>query len=285
MIERKGTLKKVLNVIFDVLVYAFVIVAALTIVFSVISKRDTDGAVNIFGMQMRIVISPSMEKCEETDVSAYKIKDIPVKSMVFIELVPEDSEAAKEWYAGLQVGDVLTFRYKYATQETITHRIISITQKPTGGYIISLEGDNKASDANTLKQTIDTDEAETSPNYVIGKVTGQSRVLGFLVYSVKQPMVMVLLVIVPCAVIIVLQVIKIISVLSADRKKRANEEKMRAEEDKKRQSDEIEELKKQLAALQQTNNDTAAAVAEERSEEEKSDGEKFEDKETDVKKE
>lgn len=275
MIERKITLKKVLNVIFDVFVYLFVILAAMTVILTVASKRDADGAVNIFGIQMRIVISPSMEKCEETDVSAYKIKDIPVKSMVFIQLVPEDLKAAEKWYAGLQVGDVLTFKYKYDKQETITHRIISITQKPTGGYIISLKGDNKASDARTLEQTIDTDEAETSPNYVIGKVTGQSRVLGFLVYSVKQPIVMGLLVIVPCAVVIVLQVIKIISVLGSDRKQRANEEKIRAEEDKKRQSDEIEELKKQLAALQQTNNDTVATDAEE----------KHEDKETDVKKE
>lgn len=274
MIERKRTLNKVLNVIFDVLVYAFVILAAMTVILTMASKRDADGAVNIFGMQMRIVISPSMEKCEETDVSAYKIKDIPVKSMVFIELVPEESEVAKEWYGALQVGDVLTFKYKYVTQETITHRIVSITQKATGGYIISLKGDNKASDANTLNQTIDTDVADTSPNYVIGKVVGQSRVIGFLVYSIKQPLVMVLLVIVPCAIIIVLQIIKIVNVLTADKKKRAIEEKARAEEDKKRQSDEIEELKKQLAALQQANTGSKAA-----------NGDRLEDTEIDKEKE
>ncbi len=254
MAEKKNSSKKVLNVILDVVVYAFIIFAAATVILTMSSKRDDDGAISIFGMQMRIVISPSMEKCDETDVSAYKIKDIPVKSMVFIELVPEDDEEAKEWYGKLEIGDVLTFKYKYVTQETITHRITDIKQKQSGGYIIYLEGDNKSSDANTLKQEIDTDEAETSPNYVIGKVTGQSRVLGFLVYSIKQPVVMVLLIILPCAIIIILQIIKIINVLTADRKKRAAEEKAKAEEDKKRQSDEIEELKKQLAALQQANN-------------------------------
>lgn len=274
MDEKQTRLKKTLNVFLNIFVHTFVVLAAVTVIFTVSSKRDSDGAINVFGMQMRIVVSPSMEKCEETDVSAYRIKDIPVKSMVFIELVPKDSEAAKKWYSGLQVGDVLTFKYKYVTQETITHRIISITQKPTGGYVISLEGDNKASDAKTLKQKIDTDETSTSPNYVIGKVTGQSRVLGFLVYSVKQPLVMVLLVIVPCAVIIVLQIIKIVNVLTADRKKRAIEEKMRAEEDKKRQNDEIEELQKQLAALQQAKTDRMTA-----------DGEEIEDTETEIKKE
>ncbi|MBO6263790.1 MAG: hypothetical protein J6N93_05925, partial [Clostridia bacterium] len=212
MTEKKNSSKKVLNVILDVIVYAFIIFAAATVILTMSSKRDDDGAINIFGMQMRIVISPSMEKCDETDVSAYKIKDIPVKSMVFIELVPEDNEEAKEWYGKLEIGDVLTFKYKYVTQETITHRITDIKQKQSGGYIIYLEGDNKSSDANTLKQEIDTDEAETSPNYVIGKVTGQSRVLGFLVYSIKQPVVMVLLIILPCAIIIILQIIKIINV-------------------------------------------------------------------------
>ena len=259
MTEKKNSSKKVLNVILDVIVYAFIIFAAATVILTMSSKRDDDGAINIFGMQMRIVISPSMEKCDETDVSAYKIKDIPVKSMVFIELVPEDNEEAKEWYGKLEIGDVLTFKYKYVTQETITHRITDIKQKQSGGYIISLEGDNKSSDANTLTQKIDTDEAETSPNYIIGKVTGQSRVLGFLVYSIKQPVVTVLLIILPFSIIIVLQIIKIVNVLTADRKKRAIEEKAKAEEDKKRQTDEIEELKKQLAALQQANNGVASA--------------------------
>ena len=149
MSERATGFRKALNIIFNVFVYAFVVLGIFAVMLTIFSKRDADGAINVFGMQMRIVISPSMEKCEETDVSAYKIKDIPVKSMVFITLVPEDEAAAEEWYSTLQVGDVLTFKYKYDTQETITHRIVSITQKPTGGYIISLEGDNKASDAST----------------------------------------------------------------------------------------------------------------------------------------
>jgi ABC-type multidrug transport system fused ATPase/permease subunit len=257
MEEKHPKLKKTLNVIFNVFVYAFVIVGLLTVLLTILSKREPDGAANIFGMQMRIVLSPSMEKCDETDVSAYKIKDIPVKSMVFIELVPTDAEKANEWYSALQVGDVLTFKYKYDTQETITHRIISITPKATGGFIIKLEGDNKASDARTLKQTIDTSVSDTSPNYVIGKVVGQSRVLGFLVYSVKQPLVMVLLVIVPCVVIIIFEIMQIVGVLAADKKKRLTEEKAKIEQEKAEKLNEIEELKRQLAELK--NNQPANA--------------------------
>ena len=244
------TFKKVMSVILDVIVYAFIILGLFTVTLTVISKRDDDGAVNVFGMQMRIVISSSMEKYDGTDVSAYRIKDIPIKSMVFIELVPEDEKAAEKWYSELQVGDVLTFRYKYDTQETITHRIVKIKPKASGGYIISLEGDNKASDAKTLKQTIDTSLADTSPNYIIGKVTGQSRILGFLVYSLKQPLVILFLIVVPCVVIIVFQIIKIVNILTADKKKRFAEEKQKMAKDKEKQASEIEELKKQLAALQ-----------------------------------
>ena len=68
-----------------------------------------DGAVNFFGYEMRTVLSDSMEKCDETDVSGFEIKDIPVKSLVFTETVPT-GEAAEEWYANLKVGDVLTFK-------------------------------------------------------------------------------------------------------------------------------------------------------------------------------
>ena len=249
--DSKKKTKKALDIILNVIIYAFVVLAVIMVVFTITAKRDADGAINIFGHQMRVVISPSMEKCDETDVSGYKIKDIPVRSMVFIELVPDDDDAAAEWYSKLQVGDVLTFKYRYVTQETITHRIVNIEQKSTGGYVISLEGDNKSSDASVLKQTIDTDESLTSPNHIIGKVTGQSRVLGFLVYSLKQPIVMVLLIIVPCVVIIVLEIIRIVNILSADKKKRLIEEKEKMEEDKQKQASEIEDLKKQLAELKE----------------------------------
>jgi hypothetical protein len=126
--------------------------------------------------------------------------------MVFIELVPKENE--KEWYASLRVGDVLTFRYKYDRQETITHRIIEKNENldkdgnPNGWYTFVLKGDNKAlandpnaSAADTGTQTINT-EIE-SANYIIGKVTGQDRFLGFVAYALKQPICIALIIIVP----------------------------------------------------------------------------------------
>ncbi len=249
MEEKNNAAKKVFNILTDVLVFAFVIIGAISLLLTITSKRDEDGAINVFGLQMRLVVSNSMEKCDRTDVSQYEIKDIPIRSMIFIQVVPESDEEAEDWYSKLKVGDVVTFRYKYVSQETITHRIVEITEKTTGGYILTLEGDNKDSDAETLKQTIDTSLSDISPNYIIGKVTGQSRVLGFIVYSLKQPLSMVFLMIIPCAIIIIFEVIKIIRIVGAERKKKFEEEKGKIEEEKEKQANEIEELKKQLAAL------------------------------------
>ena len=204
-----------------------------------------------------------MEKCEETDVSKYKIKDIPLKSMVFIELVPESEAEAKAWYKTLKVGDVLTFRYKYDRQETITHRIIEIkenvdgTGEPTGGYTITLRGDNVAlkndtgaSKADVGTQIINTDQE--SVNYVIGKVTGQSKFLGTVIYTLKQPIGIALIIIIPSAIIMILEIMKIVGIVGEEKKKKAQEEK-----DK--QQNEIESLKKQLEELQKKTAENTAA--------------------------
>lgn len=243
ILENKA-LKKALKITGDVLLFIIVAFALFVLVVSIISKKDSDGTATVFGKQLRFVQSDSMAECELTDVSNYKIKSIPVKSCVFIEVVPEDAEEQAEWYANLKVGDVLTFKYVYTKQETITHRIVSIEENETGGYVITLEGDNKNSDSNLLSQTINTSLTD-SPNYVIGKVTGQSYFLGLLVYAFKTPVGIVCLVIIPCVIIIALEVIRLVRVFGKDKK-----DKIKAEQAQ--QASEIEELRRQLASLQQS---------------------------------
>ncbi len=239
----KTKAQKVIGIILNVLTYLFFAVCLIALVLSITAKRDVDGAVNVWGKQMRVVVSDSMGKCDQTDVSGYEIKDIPIKSMIFIDLVPEDEEEAKEWYADLKVGDVLTFRYVYVQQETITHRITEITPKETGGYIIQLEGDNKASDPNTLSQTIDTSLTD-SPNYVIGKVTGQSYAIGLLVTAIKSPVGIICIVIIPCVIIAIFEIFRLVGALTENRKKKEREEKEKRDA-------EFEEMKRQLELLRQ----------------------------------
>ena len=238
-------LKKIFKIASNVLLYGFIALCAVLVIASLIMKRNTDDALTLFGYQARIVQSDSMEKSALTDVSDYKIKSIPVKALVFIETVPEDEAAAEKWFAELKVGDVLTFRYVYNGQVTITHRIVHIEEKSTGGRILTLEGDNKNASTDLMQQTIDTSEHFdlTNYNYTIGKVTGQSFLLGLLVYAINTPVGMFCIVVVPCVIIIIMEIIRIVNVFSEDKQKKATEEKAKKDE-------EIELLKKQLAALQ-----------------------------------
>lgn len=248
------TLKKVLSITGNVLLYLIIALAVFVLIVSITAKKDSDGTATVFGKQLRFVQSDSMEACDRTDVSAYKIKSIKIRSCVFIDVIPEDEAERDEWLKTIKVGDVLTFKYVYTKQETITHRVVNIEAKETGGYVITLEGDNKASDSEVLKQTIDTSQ-ENSPNYIIGRVTGQSYLLGLLVYAFKQPIGMVCFVIVPCLIMIAFQVIRIVRTVSADRREKAAEEKAS-------RTNEIEELKRQLAALQQATSVTALNTSE-----------------------
>ncbi len=236
---------KIVSTVFNVLIYVFFAICVLALVLSITSKRDADGAVTVFGMQMRIVVSDSMAECPETDVSDFEIGSIPLYSMVFIETVPEDEAEADAWYAELKEHDVLTFRYVYVTQETITHRITHIAEKENGnGYIIDLEGDNKAADADTLTQTIDTSLAATSGNHVIGKVVGKSLLLGLLVSVIKKPVGIIFIIIVPCTIIAIFEIFRLVSVLTEGKRKREREEQQKRE-------DELASMRQQLELLQQ----------------------------------
>lgn len=239
---KKATIKKIGKIVVNVLLYLFLAICIFSVLVTVLSKKDSDGAAKVFGHEMRIVTSDSMAKCEFTDVSDYKIKDIPVRSMVFVKTVPEDPAKADEFYRSLKVGDVLTFRYVYTTQVTITHRITSITEKETGGFIIELAGDNKNAEYGQLTQVIDT-SIPNNTNYVIGKVTGQSRVLGNFMTFLMKPVGIILLIILPCAIIILLEVLKIVKVFGEDKKKREQEER-------EKKDNELEELRSRLAALE-----------------------------------
>ncbi|MBR2466750.1 MAG: S26 family signal peptidase [Clostridia bacterium] len=238
----KAKVKKIINIAANVLLYIFLAVCIFSVIVTLVSRNNSDGATEIFGYQMRVVTSDSMAECEHTDVSAYEIGDIPIRSMVFIETVPEDPAEAQDWYGELKVGDVLTFRYVYTSQVTITHRITSITEKETGGYVIKLAGDNRNSESSQLDQIIDT-SLTNSPNYVIGKVTAQAYIFGVIMSFLMTPLGMVIAIIVPCLLIILLEVFKIFSVFNAEKKelrKKENEEKER----------ELEELRRKLAELE-----------------------------------
>lgn len=267
----KQKVLKALQIAGDVLFCLIIAFALFVLIISVSAKRDADGTANVFGYQLRFVRSGSMEKCDQTDVSGYKIKSIPVKSCVFIKKAPapEDQQALNEWCSALSVGDVLTFQYsKYGAaniqDKVITHRIVKIEPKE-GGYIITLEGDNKNDTGSVGQQVIDTTKAD-GLDYIIGKVEGQSYFLGLCVYALKSPVGLVFIIIVPCMIVIAYEVIKIITVLNKDKKDRQQQEKTAKE-------DEIALLRKQLEELQKSGGTAEAPRQNSDAETEPSDGE------------
>ncbi|MBP3375586.1 MAG: hypothetical protein J6L83_02345 [Clostridia bacterium] len=256
-------MKKVLRIIANVLLGIFLAISVFSVIITIVSKKDADGAAEVFGYQLRIVTSESMDKCDETNVSDFDIKSIPLRSMVFIEVEPDGEAEAEQWYKDIKEGDVLTFKYTYTKQVVITHRVVKKTALDGGGYIIELEGDNKDSDQQLLRQVIDTTKQSSSTNYIIGKVKGQSYLLGLVISTLQEPLGIVLLIILPCLVIIVLETIRIVGVLNGDKKQKIKEE---AE----KKNEEIEELKRRLAELEKTNEgNDAPSDSEKDSEEEK----------------
>lgn len=235
------SMKKLGKIAADFVVYLFLALCIFSVVITVLSKRDADGAAEVFGYQMRIVTSDSMAACEYTDVSGFEIKSIPIRSMIFVKTMPKNSAEADEWYRSLKAGDVLTFRYVYTTQVTITHRVVSVTEKE-GGFIIELAGDNTNSEGGQLYQTIDTSIPHNT-NYVIGKVIGQSYAMGVVLNFLRQPAAIILLIILPCFLIIVFEVAKIVRLLNTDKKQ--NEREQMAKKD-----DELEALRRRLAELE-----------------------------------
>ncbi len=237
----KETLGKVGRTVGNILLYVFITLCILSVIITLSAKRDTDGTATLFGIQMRWVRSPSMEACDATDVSGYDVGSIRTGSMVFIDTVPEDKDEALAWYGALREGDVLTFKYVYVGQETITHRIVKI-DRLQDGCIIELEGDNKSDPSGTARQVIDT-RLTNSPNYVVGKVVGVNYPLGVLVSAVGSPAGLVCIIIIPSLVIIVLECARIASVLSKDRK-------MREREEREAKESELEELRRRLSELE-----------------------------------
>ena len=254
----KATFKNILKILGDVALYAFIIIGLLCVLVAITSKKDKDGTATIFGYQLRTVETSSMDYNrqfdEEVGYDNVDIKELPINTMVFIEVVPEDPEERAQWYADLKEGDVITFRYsEYGNRQiVVTHRLVSkVYRESDGGYTLTLKGDNGPINENSLadEQVIDS-LSKSSFNYVIGKVTGSSKVLGWIVTTLQKPIGLILVIILPCAIIIVYEVMRIISMFGDDKKKRQLENDELNKRIQKEQQDEIEELKKKLAMIE-----------------------------------
>ncbi len=254
----KTKLQKILDVIVTVIIVFVVILAIVVLFVTITAKKSPDGAMNVFGYQMRTILTGSMEdcgkhkdgvECEFNDVSGYSIGHLPVESMIFIELVPESKSEAEKWYSKIKKGDVLTFQY--SGMGVVTHRVYSVEALQTGGYKIELRGDNCGGDGEVDSQIIDTSRTGNY-NKIIGKVTGQSLFLGKTITFIQQPYGAIVIIFIPCFMIVIVELVRIISILKQSKKEKEaeKEEGLKKENDSVR--NDIEELKKQIALAQQS---------------------------------
>ena len=103
-----------------------------------------------------------------------------------------------------------------------------------------------------MVQTIYTAERDRSTDFVIGKVTAKSTVLGKIITFLQKPVGLVLLVILPAFIIIVYEVIRLVGAFGSSRKKKELEEQAKKDS-------ELEELRRKLEALEHKQDEAAAA--------------------------
>ena len=176
------------------------------------------GSLDFSDTQVLIVISGSMDGEPREQ---YEIETIPIESMVFVHEVPSDPSAAQEFYASLEVGDVLTFDYRHpVTGEhmVVTHRIISVSESG-GVYTYTMAGDSIADDpTNTSTQTVTSQSGD-----VIGEVVGVSHWLGVLTVFLSHWYGKALLIVVPCLILAVSELSSIARNIRTLRKEREGE--------------------------------------------------------------
>ncbi len=224
--NKKPIWKTILNIIYFVFLGFFLVLA----VFSV-STRITKGKIG--NSQLLVVVSSSMDGDKQED---YDIKTIPVKSLIAVDLIKDGKE--DEFYSGLKKGDVITFNYLPLNNATITHRIVSDPVKDESGvYQIVARGDAvEESEIQTLYSDGRTGE-------ILGKVSFVSLPLGQIYYFISSKPGTLILVVLPCSLVAIIEVCKIIYLISENRS-RKKEEEINAEKSAK--DKEIEELKRQL---------------------------------------
>ena len=114
---------------------------------------------------------------------------IPVGSIVVIKPANPNT---------LKVGDIICFKIESESSTTVTHRIINITDE---GFITK-------GDANE-----DPDQWIVKKENIIGKVIAVIPYLGYLGYFIRTPVGFTLLIVIPAALLIILEIRNIIKEL------------------------------------------------------------------------
>ena len=245
---------KIANIILDVLFVAFAVFAITAIIFRSTTSNNKNGR-SINGTQLRTVETASMAENNHIDPETYKtyeIKTLPINTLISIKEVTEKN--SDKFYSDLKVGDVVTFVY-YTTinnkkgQYVFTHRLTA-KDEVTDGYRLTLMGDAEKPSGGVQIVYTNPTTAEQSFSYVIGKVTWSNHPVGEVVSFVKSRNGILFLVVLPCSLLFIYEIGKIIYLINKDKKAKKQLKMAETETQLNSSQAEIEALKAQLAALQ-----------------------------------
>ncbi len=220
--SKKKSVKKVLGIAANVLMWAFLIFSALIMILVFASQGDRDGIPSLFGRSLITIESPSMSP-------TYKVGD-----MVFMEKLSDETK--KE----LQVGDIITYRAPEDINgdgqigDINTHRIESVDH--SDGTIVTKGDNNLIADKYTIGY-----------NDIIGKCTDTGKIggLGNVINFLRSSLGFFLCIVLPLILFFVYELYSVISLIVTERAKKQGVSK-EAEEEIKRKA--IEEyLKSQNA--------------------------------------
>ena len=234
-------MKKVLNIIKNVVVWLIVVLAVCMMIFTVVSVNTFDrNDRSLFGYKAFIVLSDSMSK---TDFNA--------GDLVFVKQVDP---------ATLNEGDIIAYTSQNTANygETVTHKIRTLTKDANGdpGFI-------------TYGTTTDTDdEVIVTYPYILGKYQGRIPKAGTFFNFLKTTPGYVVCILVPFLLLILIQGLNSIKLFRRYRKERMEEmeeERMKIEAERAESQKMMEgllALKAQLANQQAAPlKDTAEQVA------------------------
>ena len=259
MNENKSKFRRALSITGYIFLFLLLILDVLLIIGKL--NSSSNGVSNFFGTEIYTVLTGSMEGSDEfyAEHPEYTIKSCPVDSAIFVKRAPEpihdgDSEDLKitkqaaidDYYSQLEVGDVLTFVYQHGRSFIITHRIIDI-QVTDGVYYFTLRGDNPTGDK-TITASSPTQQVQSDSGLVIGKVTAVNVPLGnFIVHFLNNKVAFGLTILIPAGALFIYEIIRIVLLLTEDKREKKTLELQAKEEEKNAL---IEELRKKVEALE-----------------------------------
>ena len=233
-------MKKLWNIIKQVVFYLVIVVALFAVVFTLMSSRSSseDKAATddrkFLGFKAMIVLSDSM-----------KATDFAAGDVIFIKNVDPEK---------LEEGDIITFirMTDNAPITTITHKIRRIEYYEDGtlkGFVTY--GTTTNSD----------DDILVEPGYIVGEYKFRIPKGGHIINFMRTPVAFIFFIAGPFLFMIIHEIIKVARVLSAEKKEQqriAAEEREKQLEDERLKNEqmlrEIEELKRKLAGESKDSN-------------------------------